>query len=223
MRAFPSQKPSRRYTAIFKDYYEKKSQEQIRYLDDMAELFLFPESALENKKGRWAKAWDYVSSKPKVRDYFSSDSIGAYACPFHLVNISKAYFIDIIRYKEYHYNPEEENIPYEEYAKAIHGGEKPRRLDADKRAAFLIKWILKTQPIQVELSKDADLDSYDNQNQVWYVNEHFSLFVLWQTIGVKEKKVPEKEQLALLHQFRYRPYDENIFSLTFKKIQEAYG
>ena len=223
MRVFPNQQPSRRYTAIFKDYYEPKSQDQIRYLDDLAELFLYPQSAVANRKEKWPNAWNLFSRKPKIKDYFSSDKIGSYACPFHLANISKAYFIDIIRYKEYHYNPEEEGLSYDKYAEAIHGGEKPRLLDADKRAGFLVKWILRAQPIQVDVPTDVDLESYENQNEVWYVNEHFALFVLWQILGISAKKVTEREKTTLLHQFRYRPFDENLFSLTFKKLQEKYG
>ena len=215
----PSQAPSWRYTSIYEDHYAEKADKQRKFLTEVAYQFLEPQAFLETR-GLWEKVKAKLSQS-NLHNYFPEGSgIEAVVSPFHIERLSRAYFIDIIRYKEYHYNPKDEGVPYDEYVAKIHSGDDKRRLGPDKIAAFLVKWILRSQPIQVEISRNANLKDPRLNDLIWYVNIYFALFVAAEKLQVPLKSLDRKQRLDLLHHFRFRTFDESAFILLFKSIQE---
>lgn len=217
MALLPKAAPSWRYKDIFEKYYEKKYKEQQDTLMNIAYQFLAPREFFKEKGllGRLKSiaAKDYFSKKSKIEAIIS---------PFHIERLSRAYFIDIIRYKEYHYNPKKEDVSYEDYVKEIHSGEDMQRLGPDKIAAYLVKWIVKAQPIQVEIPEDAELKDPQLSDRIWYVNTYYALLVACEFLEFSIGTIDKKFRLDLIHHIRFRAYDENSLVLLFRTMKDVY-
>lgn len=207
-------RPSDKYQVIYKTYYSERYDDRYAQLRETFDRLVYPTLVIKKNSG-WGKVKSLFSKD--ISDLFSeNDEVFAEINPLLAEQVVKAYLIDLIRYKEYHYNPRDANLKFDDYAKAIHqDSEEARRLDRDKATAFLVKWILKIKPIQITLGKDFDFKNDTLVNKVNYINTDFALMIAANMLRIDFSQVPSKQRIMLRHQFQYRPFDENIFSMLF--------
>lgn len=217
MYSLPNKAPSWRVTDIYEKHYASKAKDQREYLVRMAYSFLQPKASLEELG--WLERIIEKFSGTVPPDYFPEDChVTAMISPFHVERLVRAYWIDIIRYKEYHYNPANPDVDYAKYADEIHNGGDMRRLGHDKIAAYLVKWILKSQPIQVDLGEMTDTKDPKLNDLIWYVNCYFALVIACDQLKVNLASLDASLRSDLLYHFRFRPYDESAFTHIFKSL-----
>ena len=134
-----------------------------------------------------------------------------------------SYFLDVIRYKEYHFNPKsQENIDSvdvysKKWSSIIHN----KFLNDSKVGSFTVKWILKSSPINLVL-KNTDYDPSDDEMKIaTTVNERFAVICLMECLNLRF--IPPKEHRSLMYDFRYRNYDEKIYFKRYDSLQKLYG
>lgn len=176
----------------------------------------------------------------KLASYVEASNLGArieidYLC---LGEIVRSYFLDTIRYKEYHFDPKKvEDISNEELATEVtdalrrFGVSSLDQLDplsaewtelvhssvninASKVAAYTAKWILKYKPISV-LREPSGTSLEPTRPQIatphpflTNINEEFALHCALLILGVKAEQVPQKKIDELIYCFRFRDFDE---------------
>lgn len=195
---------SHRVEAIFNSFYEK------RVKDKNISLQSHVLSYLDNKTGL---------------DQFTA-SLDVIA----VEKLCDAYFIDVIRYKEYHISPDDHNpIPVDplsrEWAIALHNEETGKRLKFSKIAALTVKWLLKYKPIILSIDDGIDPESIDPRSRrvASFINEDFALIHSMRLINANISKVDEKTHADLIYHYKYRQFDERHFFLLYEMLQEKFA
>lgn len=176
----------------------------------------------------------------KLASYVEASNLGArieidYLC---LGEIVRSYFLDTIRYKEYHFDPknvediDDKKLSTEvadalkefgvssldqldplsaEWTELVH---RSVNINASKVAAYTAKWILKYKPISV-LRVLSDTNHIPSKPQtvrphpfLTNINEEFALHCALLVLGVKAEQVPQKKIDELIYCFRFRDFDE---------------
>ncbi|MBU3259992.1 hypothetical protein KPG71_08310 [Roseovarius sp. PS-C2] len=176
----------------------------------------------------------------KLASYVEASNLGArlevdYMC---LAEIVRSYFLDTIRYKEYHFDAKDlKSISNEALAQEVaatlqrFGVDSIDKLDplspewtelvhnsvninASKVAAYTAKWILKYKPISVimvsgEQGVKASLPQVVKPHPfLTNINEEFALHCALLVLGIKAEQVPQKKIDELIYCFRFRDFDE---------------
>jgi hypothetical protein len=119
-----------------------------------------------------------------------------------------SYYLDIIRFKEYHFNTE--TISKSNHEKALH----TKLVSQTKAAAFTLKWMLKYQPLVAYAKDPFDLVDHEKiflEYLPFVVALNFSI----RTLGIQPHALPHDTYQDLLYHLRFRPYEERGFMLYF--------
>jgi hypothetical protein len=144
---------------------------------------------------------------------------------FRVKRLTDAYFIDVIRYKEYHISPKpvEGEIKHgpmtEPWTVALHNQETGARINDAKIAALTVKWLLRYQPISLKGALPFEEIPEATLRKAEFINESFAVahaMSLLKVAGLNEKTVAD-----LLYHFKYRPYDERHFFLVFDVLSRV--
>jgi len=191
---------SARIEYLFDKFYREKCDEKAGSLYDHASVFIKKYNGLDEFHG-------HIDSNAMLR-------------------IAEAYFIDIIKYKEYHLTPKvSENTILstcptgEEWDRELHSPENQNLLNRSKIASFTTKWLLRGQPIKIIQKPEVEYASFSPTEQqvdkIWYVNEKFSISHLLSLLEVNSTTLAAdyKNSLLkdLLYHFKYRSYCERHF------------
>jgi hypothetical protein len=137
-----------------------------------------------------------------------------------LAELVRSYFIDVIRYKEYHFSlyPEKDGIepgldPFSfEWASKVH----QKRLNASKQAALTAKWILTYKPISVvsnrSLGSESEVSLY-----VASINEHYALQAAVIALDLEFAAIPRETVEEIIYNFRFRKFEEGPFYMILSK------
>lgn len=174
-------------------------------------------------------AWAlYAHAGAYFSDYAKFKGLQKHVYLYEFKKISEAYFIDIIKYKEYHITSKDfsEEIPTgEKWDDSIHGSRDGMYLNDAKRAAFLAKWLRVSTPVLVYPNKKNDGTELKQINitqgeGIWYASTSFTIsfiinVVLQIDLAKLPRKVEQKSLKALFYHLRYRSYDERHFIMLF--------
>jgi len=164
-----------------------------------------------------------------------------------LAEIVRSYFLDTIRYKEYHFDPkavdkiQNEEVRAEvisalarmrvqsvddvdplsaEWSELVH---RSVNINSSKVAAYTVKWIIRYKPISVVRLNSTDPSAetlpeiVKPQSFLTNINEQFALHSALLTLGIDAAKVPQKKIDELIYCFRFRPFDESAYFMILSK------
>ena len=87
--------------------------------------------------------------------------------------------------------------------------------DKHKRAGYMIKWIMRFRPIQMESEQCCV--------RALLINEHFALTVALKFLRLSPDAIPPAFYYNLVYSLRYRHIDANAWAMTCFLMQQAYG
>jgi hypothetical protein len=210
---------SRRITAIYQRYYEERERQRFENL---------------------YKIFDTMAAFVDAAELGATLDID-YFC---LAEVVRSYFLDAIRYKEYHFDPKvaseypavltklaelglerlEDVDPLSaEWTELVHT---TVNINASKVAAYTAKWILRHKPITV-LNTDPELfgDGLESKatklsKPIPYlasVNENFALQSALFALEIDANEVCEKKIAEILYCFRFRSFDESSYFMILSR------
>lgn len=179
---------SRRILELFERYYTKRAEERV------IQIVSFAHSLMEGL------------------DY---DVAGYYVDENRIIKAIDSYFLDVIKYKEYHFNCEKHSdVNSQEWASYIHV---EKKINDSKVAAFSAKWLLKASPIFI-LPKDGTpiVDDF-----LCHINEFFALnCVLYCLLQYDYDLIDEDDYKKLFYDFKYRMFDERSYFSRFELLEK---
>ena len=159
-----------------------------------------------------------------------------------LAEIVRSYFLDTIRYKEYHFDPKADAENFIAVLEGLGGGgleeidplspqwtelvHRSANINSSKVAAYTVKWILRYKPIAVISDGsngliDPNADLYPSAGKGSFllsnINEHFALQSAFLALGVDAAKVPADRIRELIYCFRFRSFDESAYFMILSE------
>lgn len=160
-----------------------------------------------------------------------------------LVEAIRSYFLDTIRYKEYHFDPKEDDPEVEailakqgassiseldpmsrEWAELVH---RTAKINGSKVAAYTVKWLLRCRPISVvtpvpaneeELRRVEALPPPKQQSSfIANINEHFAIQSALYALELDIRDVALHRMNELLYNLRFRPFEESTYFMILSK------
>lgn len=198
---------SPRIDRIFKDFYKDAAVERYLLLVKMAQEFV------------------------GQLDILSGCNV--YISDLKILKAVDSYFLDVIRYKEYHFQTEmgdaasrtesekseRENAFYgKEWAHKVHVG---KLINDSKVAAFLAKWLLKASPIYI-VPDDSEKLSEDQKSVLICANELFALTCALYALRIDIKDISPEDIDDILYNFRFRAFDERAYFTKFDLMKRIY-
>jgi hypothetical protein len=188
---------SGRIAAIYKKHYE--SREPLRALN-LYKIFESMALAVEKTGGPYRLNMDYI----------------------RLGELVRSYFLDAIRYKEYHFNPDAENVDFREKVKKLGFDDfsqieplseawtylvhETANINSSKVASYTVKWILAYKPISaVNISSEIS----PTEQSIFFscVNEYYALNCALFALELDE----------LIYSFRFRKFDEATYFMVLSE------
>lgn len=135
-----------------------------------------------------------------------------------------SYFIDVIRYKEFHFSPDLDKDEESVHADSSLGG---KYVDINKQAAYMIKWLLKAKPISIELSVTADRSRLvitpEQSELMIIINEAFALIFSAAILNIPAKAIADADKERLIYQLHFRIYEEGAYVELFSLLSRTSG
>ncbi|MDU8927676.1 hypothetical protein RXV86_09795 [Alisedimentitalea sp. MJ-SS2] len=161
----------------------------------------------------------------KISDIVEATHHGSTVVVDHaaLAEAVRSYYLDTIRYKDYHFDPDEVG-PNLESALAKYGIEdlgslsplSPEwshilhstvNINGSKAAAYMVKWILRYKPVSV-LSLAEEVENKPHSTIVANINEIYALNCALLELGIDSVEVSQQKLDELIYCFRFRSFDE---------------
>jgi hypothetical protein len=201
---------SRRMHAIYELHYADREEQRF---DNLYRVF--------EKLAAYVEASD-LGAKIDI-DYLS------------LAEIVRSYFLDTIRYKEYHFDPKcaegsqeldqfgvssiNELDPLSpEWAQLVHT---LVNINASKVAAYTVKWILRYKPISVISTRAQDPENQPSISTshpfLANINEFYALHCAFVVLGIDMSEVAKRKIDELIYCFRFRAFDESAYFMILSK------
>jgi hypothetical protein len=179
---------SRRIISIFEKHYMERAEDRIVVVTLFAHAFL--------------ASLDY-----DVEGYYFDDA--------KVIKAVESYFLDVIKYKEYHFDgPANTDVFSDVWTEYVHV---EKKINDSKVAAFSAKWLLKASPIYVVQKKGIVIadDLFCHINELFVLN-----CVLYALLQDDYNLVDEDEYKKLFYDFKYRNLDERAYFSRFELIQK---
>lgn len=181
---------SDRIEIIYSKYYEERALDKANMIEALAD--------------------EVVNGFSKILN----DDFDVYLDFFKIASLVDSYYLDVIRYKEYHFDSEAESDCYsEEWTASVH----KRLVSQSKVAALSIKWLLKYKPIQIHPMQTHEPSKKDVQLML-SVNEQLAMMYTFKILNVKSDEVEHSLLKDLEYHMRYRAYDEKHFFIIYKQM-----
>jgi hypothetical protein len=185
---------SSRIEYIYREYYYEKARARHHALIQYADLFL------KNLP---------IYNKCNCRVDFQK-----------MVALVDSYFLDVIRFKEYHFQPKLPNGTVDVFSKDwmdyVH---REKLLHPSKVGALLSKWILKYSPIII-IPKSEELISQDDAKIICSANAGFALNFSLSSMGVSQEDIDKETASDVLYHFRFRNYEDRSFFLIYNSVMK---
>ncbi len=138
---------------------------------------------------------------------------GYYVAEERIIKAVDSYFLDVIKYKEYHFDCNLE-LHSEAWSKYIHDNKK---INDSKVAAFSAKWLLKAAPIYIIPKADTPIVS----DFLCHINEFFVLnCVLYCLLKYDFDLIDEDDYKKLFYDFKYRSFDDRAYFSRFELLEK---
>lgn len=210
---------SRRTNAIYQRYYQDRERQRFENLYKIFDTMAAYVDAAE------------FGAKLDL-DYFS------------LAEVVRSYFLDTIRYKEYHFDPKsasdspivreklaeigvselaEVDPLSAQWAELVHS---TVNINTSKVAAYTAKWILRHKPITViSLRTDLPEENVDSEHSelqspipfLTSINENYALQCALFALEIDANSVSRKKIEELMYCFRFRAFDESSYFMILSK------
>lgn len=159
-----------------------------------------------------------------------------------LGEIVRSYFLDVIRYKEYHFDPKFSSEEFSaqvsasslksiddidplspEWASLVH---QTANINESKVAAYTVKWILRYKPISALVTKSGiaemngttkPVDSAKPLPFIMNINEYYALHCAFLALGISAQSVSRRKIDELIYCFRFRSFDESSYFMILSK------
>ena len=119
-----------------------------------------------------------------------------------------SYFMDVIRYKEFHFN-------------SYDGGDiHDNKINNYKIAAFTIKWILKVKPIFITPPKDYETNDKENA-EINLINEQFCFSHALDILKIPADSLTPEVHDSFIYHLHYRNFDEATFFLLLETLDKS--
>jgi hypothetical protein len=133
-----------------------------------------------------------------------------------------SYFLDVIKYKEYHFNADIDDIYSEAWCKEVH---EEHKINDSKVAAFTAKWLLKAAPISIIPRNISSSIRRSENDNLCHINERFALdCALYALFRDSYLDLDDNSYESLYYDFKYRNFDERAyfsrFSLLLNLVKE---
>jgi hypothetical protein len=177
---------SSRYSRIFATYYWEKARSRFDFIQSYSSFFL-----------------EGIAFKEKLHCYVDTVKTDAFIT---------SYFLDVIKFKEYHFQPSSED----EDEKVIHG---EKMLNHSKVASFTAKWLLKYCPIVMVPKEGVTLDLFERrllQNAPFIL----ALNVALRAMDIRPDTVPLDIYKSIVYHLRFREYDDRSLILYFELLKK---
>lgn len=187
---------SRRISDIYTEYYQEKGRSKCRGLI---------EHAME-----YADALDLDNNFTHFLDIYRFQAL------------VKSYYLDVIRYKEYHFNKKREDGDLDEsidcyskeWSKYIH----ENLISKDKAASLTANWIMKYSPIHIHADDEKYIPTEEEATNIIMANSGFAIDNSIAIMDVELEKVAPGLVNDLEYHFLYRPIDERHLFLVYGQI-----
>jgi hypothetical protein len=148
---------------------------------------------------------------------------------YRVRDVAISYYFDVIKYKEYHFNPKSETEkPFDpfsdQFMDAIHlphaDTRKDKVISTPKVAAFTAKWLLKYMPIYIFPRPNVS-PSAEEKEKISNIN---IIFVLEHSLGLMGRNAEHqiKENIDdLLYHLKYRSIDDRSLILAFSILHRS--
>lgn len=128
-----------------------------------------------------------------------------------IAELVRSYFLDVVRYKEYHFSAKNGADPFSrEWAADVHG----QRINDSKVATLTAKWILSYKPISYTRPTNAQ---YRADASLIAVNEHFAMHCACYALGLHIEDIDPIRYDELIYNLRFRRFDEGAYFMVFSK------
>lgn len=140
---------------------------------------------------------------------------GYYVDENKIIKALDSYFLDVIRYKEYHFNNSGSmDVFSEEWAKRIHS---KKKINNSKVASFFCKWLLKAAPIYIVPNEETEMPN----DFIAHINSFFVLnCVLYCLLQYDYDMIDQDDYDKLFYDFRYRSIDDRLYFSRFELIEK---
>lgn len=130
-----------------------------------------------------------------------------------LSELIRSYFIDVIRYKEYHFSPENDvDIFSKEWAEGVHS----MNINASKVASLTAKWVLNYKPVGV-ISKSVPKTPPKTSFIIANINEIFAFQCALLALELEMSEIPPQRVREIVYNLRFRKFEEGLYFLLFSK------
>ena len=158
---------------------------------------------------------NYTILNDDFSSFYSQKTIGA---------LVDSYYLDVIRYKEYHFNPKG-NTEFDfakdggdaRWAESVHS----KYISHNKVIAFTAKWFMKYKPVTITHPKSKDPTS-EEFSHMDGLNSNICIALvrdMVRTAGCSEDQFNDMKLMSdLAYHLRYRSYDERHFFMIFQQL-----
>lgn len=195
MTTFCSPPLSKKVEEIFSNYYYEKSHEMVNFIR--------------------------IQSQEILGKIDLSDEFDAYRDMHTIITLVDSYYLDVIRYKEYHFDGLEDSNS-DDWLQSIH---LKKFISNNKSASLCSKWILKFQPIQIHTSDPDYQPTKDETKLILSVNSYLAISCSLAILKIDPRKNKNIQPLLdeIVYHMMYRQFDEKHFFLVYGQLSGEYG
>jgi hypothetical protein len=152
-----------------------------------------------------------------------------------LGELVRSYFLDVIRYKEYHFDPDRNSSEFSSVAKSL-GIESEEALtgidplssewtelvhstaniNRSKVASYTAKWILAYKPVSL-LNVGSEITPLPGSIFLSSINEYYALNCALFALEIPAASVQDSKIDEIIYSFRFRKYDEAAYFMILSE------
>jgi hypothetical protein len=125
-----------------------------------------------------------------------------------------SYFLDVMRFKEYHFQPSVDGLAGYERDKCVHA---EKLLNSGKVGAFTTKWLIKYSPV-VLIPKEGLGLNHVEQTFLAFAPFAIALNFSLRLMDINPRDVPVDIHRDILYHIRFRGFDDRSFMLYYNLL-----
>ncbi|MBF0333448.1 MAG: hypothetical protein HQL40_07335 [Alphaproteobacteria bacterium] len=171
----------------------------------------------------------FKAARAAARGLRLNDEFSWYVDLYKVEDFATSYFLDVIKYKEYHFNPRPgqggdcPDILTKAYLDAVHARhadpDKDKALSLPKVAAFATKWWLRYMPISIHVDPHHKLSDKE-RSDITYINESFILFYCLDLMSLKRELITKSNWDNMIYHMKFRVLDDRSLMLAYSMLYE---
>jgi hypothetical protein len=171
----------------------------------------------------------YRGARSAARGLRLNDNFSWHVDLYKVEDFATSYFLDVIKYKEYHFNPRPDisgtlpDIWSKAYVDSVHAHhpdpDQDKVISLPKVAAFTTKWWVRYMPISIHF--DPKYNPTDKErSDICHINEAFILYYCLEIMGLKRDLITKSNWDNLLYHLKFRSLDDRTLILAYSMLYE---